>query len=393
MTNSITKDKFSQSIDSLKPLWEYARQKKIKKPEKQPALHKIYATLKGKILVAAQKRVPSRMLQTVIQYGNDELVSELFKEIRSEITQLARMNFGRFIIGRLMKRSVSYRKSVLNNLQFGKLATDRIGVTVADEGYSLMSKEEKDIVIKGMSSGEVNIFYDTKKLEEIPSDKLDFNRILTKAIGKGVTNHGIIHDLLFYSGDCREELLEYLVDLLHTENGVIVANRVLDKYCWGDNGKDKLRSVLRSFKPYFSKIIQDRNGVCIILKIMLMGDKEIVRKYVIRRMKERVDDLFVGIESALPLLFLLNQNDKLYPKLFSSKIKGECGFIENFKYYYEYIRRRVERYIGKKGEELVNGELSYVVYEILKHMENKGEAFTWAMQIDGNPDEFFKLIN
>ncbi|TBU10684.1 hypothetical protein CWI38_1610p0010, partial [Hamiltosporidium tvaerminnensis] len=333
-TKENRKKNSNESLDDVesdvKKEWEKARLKNISSSERNISINLIYKKMKGKFSKASRRRDFSKLIQSLIKYGNVEIYTNIFEEIKDKIIELTCCRYGRFIIEKFITRNFKIREKIGNIFKKNCkiLICDRIGISIFNNLYLSLKYHERNEIIKSLMGNEINLLFNKNKLDEIPIEKIKLNEIYYKITRKGITNYQIAHDIIFYhlktlneneQEAVLKELKEFMVDLLHTRSGIKISDKILLK------SFDK-KEILKNLKPYFNKIVMDSNGVIFYLRVMSICNEKDLQKYFYKNLRKNFKELFLHKNSSLLYFFILNKEKKYFPMLFN-EIQSENEII------------------------------------------------------------------
>ncbi|KAK1347914.1 hypothetical protein CWI37_0396p0030 [Hamiltosporidium tvaerminnensis] len=333
-TKENRKKNSNESLDDVesdvKKEWEKARLKNISSSERNISINLIYKKMKGKFSKASRRRDFSKLIQSLIKYGNVEIYTNIFEEIKDKIIELTCCRYGRFIIEKFITRNFKIREKIGNIFKKNCkiLICDRIGISIFNNLYLSLKYHERNEIIKSLMGNEINLLFNKNKLDEIPIEKIKLNEIYYKITRKGITNYQIAHDIIFYhlktlneneQEAVLKELKEFMVDLLHTRSGIKISDKILLK------SFDK-KEILKNLKPYFNKIVMDSNGVIFYLRVMSICNEKDLQKYFYKNLRKNFKELFLHKNSSLLYFYILNKEKKYFPMLFN-EIQSENEII------------------------------------------------------------------
>ncbi|ELQ76795.1 Puf family RNA-binding protein [Trachipleistophora hominis] len=292
ISKSIQKSKTNEMIDLCKKDWEISRKKKVPKINREDANTRIYKTLKGHFYKVLKKRTGSKIAQTLFKYGSATLKDQIFEEIYKHIPELCQCSFSIFFLQKLLNTKYLAKVFELMKKNYRKILTSRVGAFYFDEVYQHVNVAQKEEIIKEIMGNEVKIFYGGKPLQEIPSEKFNFEVILDKLMNKGLTNLEITHDLIFYHlmhyTDTNERasfmktLSSFFVDLLHTERGKSIAHQLLK-----ENENHKI--LFKKTGEYIARMVENVFVHDILLEMIRHGKEKYVSKYILKPLRTSMD--------------------------------------------------------------------------------------------------------
>lgn len=85
-----------------KKVWEQIRRKDIKKDEKKKLIAELCDLMRGKVKELVFKHDASRIVQTVVKYGDKAQREEIAKELKGTYAEMAQSNYGRYLAEKIM---------------------------------------------------------------------------------------------------------------------------------------------------------------------------------------------------------------------------------------------------------------------------------------------------
>lgn len=332
---NIQKSKTNELIDECKLDWEVARKKKCLKAEREKAISRIYERLKLNFVKVLRKRTGSKIVQTFFKYGNAEIKDKIFEEVYDKIPELSVCSFSIFFLQKLIPTKYFVRISETVARNYKKILTSRVGAFYFDDVYQKMNQKQKENFIKEILGNEIKIFYNDRKLKEIPNEKLNFDHLIGKILSKGLANLEIAHDLFYYhllhfkEEDERnafyKTLSRFFVDLLHTENGKAVACQIVES-------KQGEKRVVKKTGEYIANIVEDVSVYDILFRIIQESKEKYVNKYILKPIKGNMNTFLQkkNFDQFLLLLIEKNKFEKLQKRFLKEIKKNKKLHAEKF---------------------------------------------------------------
>jgi pumilio homology domain family member 6 len=243
-------------IAQAKPIWEQLRKKNLKKPDREALMAKMMQLVQGKAKDVIFKHDASRIIQCCLKYGSQAQRIEIAQELNGSYVDLAKSQYGRFIVSRVMQLVKEHRQVILQEFhgKVRKLIRHKEASLVLDEMYSQFANAAQRISLMEEFYGpEFAIFKvhptnqttsGPKSLEALlESDPVKkpyilkhLRQTLDSVLEKGTFNLGrtpilhravseyITHAEPAASRDLIELLKDHLVHILHTRDGAHVAS-------------------------------------------------------------------------------------------------------------------------------------------------------------------------
>jgi pumilio homology domain family member 6 len=308
---------------------EKLKPEEIKKNEKRrfELLDKIVGHLKGKMSDVSKNQDASRIIQTVIKYGNEKHHKEVYNELKGKFVNLSQDVYGHFIVKRFLDHGKSVRKELLAEFkgEVPKMVQERFPADVIDYAYSeIANASQRYDIIKEFYGKEymLDLNKDQKNakslkevLESHPGKRESVLKLLTnsvkKAINKKLFNLHIIQKILLDCFECCNlgDVIDLILDLqedlphfIHTKEGVLIS---IYSFSFGTSNHRK--KILKSFKNLVLETAKNEFGYLFLCKcLMVMDDTILLDSIILKEMKQDLLTIALDKNASKVILNLLN---------------------------------------------------------------------------------------
>lgn len=317
----------NEPVQEAKRLWERVRRRDQPTVERAPHLAALFKILSGKFKDVIVKHDASRMVQTCIKYGSPEQRIQIANELKGAYGAIAKSRYGKHIVKKLLQYCPSVRKSIISEFrgQVGKLIRQVDASMVLEEVYSEYANgRDRNALLLEFYGPEFVLFQKRSGDEAIPSlgeilkDSNEEKRAkvlkylreaLDALINKGSLQHTLIHRMMLEYVQYEEvakiqdwiSVVEgQLVEIVHTFEGA----RVVAKCLTVATAKQR-KNILKSFKPYVSKIAKEEYAHQVLLVAFAVVDDTVLMRSTI--LSEILKDLtsFLQDKHAVRLILYL----------------------------------------------------------------------------------------
>ncbi|KAF8326826.1 armadillo-type protein [Cantharellus anzutake] len=307
----------AELLAKAKSLWSLAHRRDISRTERQKYINDLMAAIRGKVQEVVFKHDASRVIQTVVKYGNSSQREEIASELKGQFRVLVQNKYTKFIVLKLIRHCSSQRASILSELNSNliRLLLHRESSQIISDAYDLYANSaQRNQMMRSLYGKEMALFQDSEApnnlrgmLEKSDSEKR--KRILAAlkenlltvfdASDKGVVGHAIVHRALW----------EYLQ--------AIDADGAID-----EGGKDRRRKeIFESCQELVAEMVHTKDGSRVVREFIAWGTPK-ERKQIVKVLKEYVVRI-CGDEEAQKVLFTafdIIDDTKLVIKSFVSQI-------------------------------------------------------------------------
>ncbi|XP_077593895.1 pumilio homolog 3 [Stigmatopora nigra] len=334
-----------QIINESKKLWGDLRLKKCDKDLKSNKMKELHELVKGKYKQMAYAHDSVRVLQCFIQWGSHEQRQEVFEELKDDIIDLCKSQYGRHVVKKLLMYGnkeliaaviLTFKGNVRPLLRHAA-ASAIIEYAYNDKAVLaqrlMLTEELYGNVFTILKSSTCNTI---EKVAEANPDRLthiinDMKQIITPMAQKEqVIKHSLVHkvflDFFLFSDDKQraemiESIREAVVYMAYTHDGARVAMHCL----WHGTTKDR-KIIIKTMKTYMVKFATGEFGHLVLLAIFdCVDDTKLVKQAVLMELMSSLDEVISNKYGKKVLLYLLSPRDPahLLPEIIKVLEKGD----------------------------------------------------------------------
>ncbi|NWT56548.1 PUM3 protein, partial [Erythrocercus mccallii] len=312
-----------------KQIWENIRRKKCDKEKREKLMNELQKLLRGKIKNLAFAHDSTRVIQCLIQYGNEKQRQEAFEELKDSLVELSKSKYSRNIVKKFLMYGTKAQvaeiiKSFKGNVK--KMLRHAEASAVVEYAYNDKAILEQRNMLTEELYGNTFQVYKTpavptlhKVLEAQPEKReaiLDeMKQILTPMAQKeAVIKHSLVHkvflDFFTYAlpkqrSEMIEAIREAVIYLAHTHDGARVAMHCL----WHGTPKDR-KVIVKTMKTYIEKIATGEFSHLVLLAAFdCIDDTKLVKQLIISEIKASLPDIINNKYGKKVLLYLLSPRD------------------------------------------------------------------------------------
>ncbi|XP_077479379.1 pumilio homolog 3 [Stigmatopora argus] len=334
-----------QIINDAKKLWGDLRLKKCDKDLKSNKMKELHELVKGKYKQMAYAHDSVRVLQCFIQWGSHEQRQEVFDELKDDIIDLCKSQYGRHVVKKLLM--YGNKELIAAVMQTFKGNVRPLLRHAAASGIIEYAYNDKAVLAQRLMLTEElygNVFTILKssicntieKVAEANPDRLnqiitDMKQILTPMAQKEqVIKHSLVHkvflDFFLFSADQQkaemiESIRESVVYMAHTHDGARVAMHCL----WHGTNKDR-KVIIKTMKTYMVKFATGEFGHLVLLAIFdCVDDTKLVKQTVLAELLSSLEEVISNKYGKKVLLYLLSPRDPahLLPEIIKVLERGD----------------------------------------------------------------------
>ncbi|EGG23688.1 Pumilio RNA-binding region-containing protein [Cavenderia fasciculata] len=327
MTKKSKFDNNAQMVYDAKVLWEKLKLVSLSKSERQPLVDRLFKMVEGKMTQIVKKHDASRIIQTLLKYGNEKQRDTIYNELKSDVVAMAPHVYGRFLVVKLLKYCSKEQRNEILKAFYGsivKLTRNREAGHVIEYMYAeIANAVQRGAILEEFYSEEYRLFKSDKArtLNDIitasPHKKeaiiTELGKKLTKALsnkGELLVTYTFIQKLVIQyfehatpenCSDMAETLSEITLPMVHTKDGAVIT------YYTISYGSAKTRkSIIKGMKDYFCKVALEQHGHLALLRLLdVTDDTMLLNKSVLAELITQLPDLAVSQYGHLWILHLL----------------------------------------------------------------------------------------
>jgi hypothetical protein len=315
--------------DILRPakqLWETARTSSNGVEAQRRAVSSLYDLLRGQFAQLTSKHDSSRILQTILKYGDERMRTGVFTELQRKFVDLSMSPYGRFLVVKLFKySSVEQRSAIFRELQghIARLARHKEGAKLVEFAYSVQAnavqrarmveefygpdfalhRRDGDQTLAAFfahtpEKRERVLAHVNERLQMIFSkNSVDF----TQSIVHHVLREYLLNADVAAARELAELFVERIAEMLHTKNGAMSAWLVT---CIATAKQRK--QLVRSVKQYAMRVFTDEWGHKVAVRLLTcVDDTVLLRKMLVSEIVTSLDELLLHRNGRRVILALL----------------------------------------------------------------------------------------
>ena len=322
------KDPNFEVLFQAKRLWEQARTRKIQSQERKRLISDIVQLLDGKIAEVCLKHDASRMIQTCVRYGRQDVRDLIAKELSGSYYELAINKYGKFLLSMLLETCPVARKLAAADFKgkVAKLVKNKDASGIIDTLFSrYLSPQDKHAMISEFYGNEFIVFKESATLESVISNNPakkpiimeKIRSVLETVFQKENLHHSIVHRLMldYVRWEDKKKLAEWmssihelLSEFVHTEEGAQVA-----VHCLAMSSTKERKAIIKSLKPSLLKIARGEHSHKLLLSIFeMVDDTKLVGRGVVEDLCSNLEAMLKNTSSRRCILFLLGGKSPFY---------------------------------------------------------------------------------
>ncbi|KAF8344939.1 armadillo-type protein [Amanita rubescens] len=310
----------AELISEAKRVWSLARQKNVPTAERQTHIQDLMTVIRGHVKDFVLKHDASRIVQTIVKYGNQKERSEIATELNGQFRNLAQNRYSKFLVSKLIRLCPGHRSSILSEFQSHvlRLLLHREASSVLADAFELYANAyERSLLLRDFYGKEATLFTVTEGSE---ADKEKAKKALRGVLegtdperrkrimnavkdnlmsifnnpDKGAITHAIVHRALWdyvstvneTSDEIERERLrreifegcqEILAEMVHTKDG----SRVVRDFLARGNAKDR-KQILKVLKPHIERMCLDDEAQLVLFTALdTIDDTKLLAKSVV----------------------------------------------------------------------------------------------------------------
>ncbi|KAI6653271.1 Pumilio domain-containing protein [Oopsacas minuta] len=313
-----------------KSYWEKLRLKKYDSSKREELIGQLLHELAGKIHLFALRHDTSRVIQTMVRYGNEDQLSRILEELKSHIVLICKTKYSKFLVTSFLKNGNPKQRAQIINLFLGhvrELLRHTEGGQVLELAYNDYANkdERREILLEIFSTEFIHFKPDFYSLKEVvESDSTKHNKIsknlkdfLVSMETKPVWGYSIIHRIIveFFSIAIDQDKIDLVqilskkcVEMVHTRDGAYS----IMYFIWTGTAKDR-KNILNSFKIHLKKICIEDHGYLPIISIFdSVDDTVLVSKIFLSLSQDEFSDILSHHHGRKIYLYLMTPRDARY---------------------------------------------------------------------------------
>ncbi|EPQ51495.1 ARM repeat-containing protein [Gloeophyllum trabeum ATCC 11539] len=331
-------------LSNAKRIWNLARQKNVPEPERRKHVQDLMNVIRGNVKDIVFKHDASRIVQTVVKYGKQDVREEIAEELKGSYKELVQKRYSKFLVNKLIKQCPSHRAAILLEFKGNviRLLLHREASRVIADAYELYGNAyERSILLRDFYGKEAALFSMTSGSDaDKERSKKGLKGVLEGAQGetrkrvlnalkenlllifnnsdKGAVTHGIVHHALWeYITEVnamedeaeREKLFremfdscqDVLAEMVHTKHG----SRVVREFIARGTAKDR-KHIIKALKPHIERICTDDEAQLVLFTALdCIDDTKLLAKSVVTEITSKASMLYTCPQGRRSLLYLI----------------------------------------------------------------------------------------
>lgn len=151
----------STLLADAKRVWSLARQKNVSRTDRQKHIASLMDVVRGNVKDIVLKHDASRIIQTVVKYGNQAQRNEIATELKGKYRELAQSKYSKFLVTKLIRFCPTHRPAILLEFQSHvlKLLLHREASSVLADAFELYANAyERTILLRDFYGKEASLF-------------------------------------------------------------------------------------------------------------------------------------------------------------------------------------------------------------------------------------------
>jgi len=380
-------------VGDMKKIWETLRRAETTEEVRRKLCSTLHTQLKGKIKNMVHAHDTVRVMECLMQYGNESEKLCVFEELKDEVVTLSQSIYSRFLVRKILEYGTKEQREYIANKFFGhipKLIKHSYACKIIESIYNEYANfQQRTRMLMEFYDSSQSIFNDktvkTLKavLESKPQSKEaileNLKTILLACIQKTILMFSLVHRLFlefFENCDAKsktemiEALSEQIVHIVHTKDGGKVAMQCV----WFSNAKQR-KKIIKALKSFIVKMACEEHGCFALIAVLdSVDDTKFVCKAVLDELFKSIDTVFENENGRKVLTYLISPRDKRffiadYIKLLESGDTSETSKKEpekrqaelrdySIKFFHDYLNKNITKVV-------TNGAIGILVPEII----------------------------
>lgn len=411
-----------EMVTRAKQIWNIVRERDVEKSKREALVAELYALVKGKMYDVAAKHDASRVIQALLKYGKPEQRSQCVSEMREHLLDLAKMQYGCFLVQKMIKYGSAADRAVIVKQLTGQavqIGTHNIAANVLEYAQEYLKPAQLSGLKLEFYGKEFAYFKaeNKKNLGDIlaanPAKKPEIFKhlasILNRMVDKQLLGLAFVQTLLWeYLSHAEYDDLQQMVAnvrdaslaLLATRNGARVVNKCISL----GTPKDRKR-IIKCLKDKVLEACNHPSGYLVIMRILdVVDDTVLVQKSILAELNDHLLAVALhpgGHKVLLQLFSPLNKKylspddiELLAPPMVPSSSDAASELVVNYKKDPDTRREEVLKGLLPKLEEMVAANMDEllrskdgrnVVVEVLKRSSSREIEASLILAVQAEP--------
>lgn len=318
-------------ITEAKRAWEDLRKADLSPVKRKKICDDLMRLVVGKVKALCKVHDSARVIQCLVQFGNDSQRATIYEEIKGEVCDLCKIKYAKYVVRKLIhygskdlkgevfkcfsghvKKMIRHKEaSDILEYAFNEFATAPQRLAILEEFYGPTFTLFKDRVHQSLD--QIMTDQPEKKDMVIRSMKDALSPLIDKEILVHSLVHKVFYDFFVYADEkTKKEMIEGLREsiphLVHTRDGTRVAMHCI----WSGSVKDR-KCIIKSLKGHVLKLCQEEHGHMLLMAILdSVDDTVLVHKAILDEMIKSLDKVLASQHGRKVIVYLLNPRDPVH---------------------------------------------------------------------------------
>ena len=343
-----------------KKVWEQVRREDCPAAEKTKLLNDLHKLVKGNVSKIIYAHDTVRVIECLMALGDESIRDALYEEMKDELITMAKSKYAHFFVEKLVKYGTVVQRAAVFKILEGRvaeLAKHKIANNLVEICYNeYCNAAQRNRFLQEFFGPEFRHFKeeDSRTVVQLmlkhPEKRRDILKHLATHVNplitKGCYNISLVHTVLYNymlalnnqleavpaERERREkERAEYIASLrdvclhiCHSHDGARLVMNVI----WYGTAKDR-KHVIKTFKKFMVKTVQDEHGYMAILAMLdTVDDTKITGKAILGEIltcDEGLEEIISNERARKVLTFGLVGRNKTYfhPDVIANLAKGD----------------------------------------------------------------------
>jgi len=320
-----------QVITEAKRAWEDLRKSDLTPVKRKKICDDLMRLVVGKVKSLCKVHDSARVIQCLVQFGNDSQRAIIFEEIKDEVCDMCKIKYAKYVVRKLIHYGSKDLKGEIFkcfNGQIKKMIRHKEASDILEYAYNEFATQTQRLAILEEFYGPAFALFKDRvhqSLDQIMSNQPEKKNMVVRSmkecleplIDKEILIHSLVHkvfyDFFTYADEkSKKEIIEGLREniphLVHTRDGTRVAMQCI----WYGSTKDR-RVIIKSLKGHIVKLCQEEHGHMLLMAVMdAVDDTVLVHKAVLNEMMRSLDTVLESQHGRKVIVYLLNPRDPVH---------------------------------------------------------------------------------
>jgi len=382
-------------ISEAKKSWEELRRADLQPVKRKKIVDDLMRTVTGKVRQLCKVHDSARVIQCLVQYGNDQQRALIYEEIKDEICELCRVKYAKYVVRKLIHYgSKDLRGEVMKCFsgQVRKMIKHKEASDILEYAFNEFATAPQRLAILEEFYGPTfSLFKDRahQSLDQIMQDQPEKRTMVIRSmkdalsplIDKEILIHSLVHKVFFdfflHADDkSKKEMIEGLRDslptMVHTRDGTRVAMHCI----WWGSVKDR-KAIIKSLKGHVVKLCQEEHGHLLLLAIFdAVDDTVLVQKVILDEIIKSLATILDNPHGRKVAVYLLSPRDPghCHPDIVKVLTQGDGNptskkdTATRSKELRGHISPHLVKHLSESAEEMMkNSSMALLVRDIITH--------------------------